>query len=75
MHSPPYYDYKSNILNVIIHNVTRIGDNAFSNCINLMNVSISSTVASIGEAAFSSCESLNHLSVPNNVSEIGAMAF
>lgn len=52
MHSPPYYDYKSNILNVIIHNVTRIGDNAFSNCINLMNVSISNTVASIGEAAF-----------------------
>lgn len=41
--------------------VTAIADNAFSNCTDLISVTIPSTMAKIGNSAFSGCTSLEHI--------------
>ena len=60
---------------VIPDGVTKIGDNAFSECMYLSSVHIPDTVTAIGENAFESCIQLFTISIPKSVSSIGKGAF
>ena len=72
---PPWYDFKEQILSVIIENgVTSIGKTAFAYT-SLTDLSIGNTVESIGEGAFNSCESLAYVMIPEGVKSIGAKSF
>ena len=55
--------------------VVMIGERAFYDCRNLVDVVIPDSVVSIGKEAFANCFSLNQLVLPNCVSEIGEAAF
>ena len=55
--------------------VTSIGENAFSNCTYLTNITISNSVTSIGKYAFNYCENLASITIPNSVTSIGESAF
>ena len=55
--------------------ITSIGNNAFSSCYSLANVSIPSGVTSLGSSAFSACYSLTSVTIPNGVTSIGNSAF
>ena len=59
----------------IPNSVTSIGDDAFSNCKSLTNITIPSSVTSIGDDAFSSCISLTNITIPNSVTFIDDSAF
>ncbi len=52
-----------------------IGDNEFSNCTNLISVTISDSVTSIGSSAFSGCKNLTDIVIPDSVKSIGKDAF
>jgi hypothetical protein len=52
-----------------------IGDYAFYDCKDLINVSIPNGVTSIGKAAFSGCTGLASIEIPNSVKGIGKSAF
>jgi hypothetical protein len=54
---------------------TTVGDNAFSSCIHLANVTIPNSVTSIGRAAFSSCENLTSIVLPDSITSIASHAF
>ena len=64
----------SNLQEVILHNVKRIGSRAFANCINLRSVLIPSGVEKIGRSAFEGCTSLESV-VYESKSEIPAEMF
>ena len=55
--------------------VSAIGDDAFSNCSNLKNVSIPMSVGSIGKCAFSYCTALTEITIPDGVYSIDDEAF
>ena len=55
--------------------VTSIGDEAFYNCISLINVSIPNSITSIGNFAFRNCYSLTSVVIPDSVTSIGYYAF
>ena len=59
----------------IPNSVTRIGDGAFSQCINLTSVEMSNSVKIIGEWVFSGCISLTSIEIPNSDTSIGNAAF
>jgi hypothetical protein len=59
----------------IPNNVTSIGNNAFSDCINLTNVTIPNSVTNIGSRAFWNCKKMPSVVIPNNVTSIGSGAF
>ncbi|MDD3381997.1 MAG: leucine-rich repeat protein, partial [Bacilli bacterium] len=73
--------YKGNYVGLNIpekikgYDVKEIGNFAFSDCNNLMNVRIPSTVTSIGIGSFSSCVKLSKIIIPSTVTNIGAEAF
>ena len=72
----PWYNYRSNIENVIIKpNVTSIGERAFQGCNKLKNIDIPNSVTSIGQSAFLNCSALNSVDIPNSVTAIGPAAF
>ncbi len=48
---------------------------AFSNCTNLISVSIPKSVTDIGINAFSGCTGLTSITIPNSVTTIGSSAF
>ena len=55
--------------------VTRINDNAFSGCTELLNVIIPDSVVSIGKFAFNKCDNLTTVDIPEGVTDIGDYAF
>lgn len=55
--------------------IKEIGDNAFSWCKSLTNLTISDGVENIGEAAFFRCNSLNEVTIPRSVTQIDMHAF
>ena len=54
---------------------TRIGNNAFGECVNLKNVKITDSVTSIGDWAFYYCNRLTSITIPSSVESIGEGAF
>ena len=54
---------------------TVIGEYAYENKTNLVNVIIAEGVTEIREGAFSGCTSLESIFIPDSVTEIGAHAF
>lgn len=68
--------FRQDIKRIVIEDgVTGIGDFAFSNCTNVVSVSLPSTLTRIGKLAFLSCEKLTDLSIPDSVTSIGMGAF
>ena len=55
--------------------VTKIGNYAFDELINLTSVTIPDSVTSIGNYAFYKCSSLTSLTIPDSVTTIGELAF
>ena len=55
--------------------VTSIGNDAFSYCTNLVNITISDSVKSIGEYAFCHCENLTSIKIPDGVTSIENFTF
>ncbi len=60
---------------IIPDSVTRIGDAAFKDCLNLVNVIIPNSVTQIGEAAFKSSLSLKSVTIGSGVEGIYNYAF
>ena len=72
----PWDEYKNEITDVIIiDGVTSVGDRAFADCINLINVDIPIGVTEIGISAFYGCNSLKKVEIPYGVEIIGGYAF
>jgi len=55
--------------------VTTIGNYAFSDCSDLINVNIPNSVTTIGSYAFADCRGLTSINIPNSVTTIGDRAF
>ena len=72
----PWYDYKEQILSVVIEDgATSIGDYAFNYCANVSSIQIPDSVTVIGSSAFDDCNSLPALILPDNLVSIGSHAF
>ncbi len=68
----PWSSSKSSIKSIIIqYGIQTIGERAFSDCVNLTNVTIPGSVTSIGNYAFSDCTSLVSLTIPDSVTSLG----
>lgn len=67
----------SDVQEVILPNgITRIGDNAFNNCINLKEINIPESIESIGQFAFNQCIQCSiDTNFPNTLQIIGINAF
>ena len=55
--------------------VARIGEGAFSNCMNLTSVVIPDSITEIGDSAFQWCPNLKYITIPAEVTSIGKNAF
>ena len=55
--------------------VVAIADNAFANCANLTDVTVSDNVTEIVYGAFVNCTSLSNVTIPNTVKKIGPYSF
>jgi hypothetical protein len=74
--SPPWQQYKSDIITAIIQDgVVNTGNYAFNRCDKLTSVSIGNSVTSIGDNAFDGCIGLTSITIPNSVISIGVGAF
>ena len=60
---------------ILPHNVTKIGDYAFSECASLVNIVFPNSIEYIGKSAFCGCASLQSLNIPGDVTVIGDSAF
>ncbi len=60
---------------IISDNITKIGNYAFANCTELVEINLPSTLTSIGSYAFKDCGNLKEIQIPNSVNSIGAGAF
>ena len=67
----------NNVLKRVIlsQNLEEIGNNSFSGCTQLIDISIPSNVTRIGSAAFSGCSSLTNIVIPNGVTQIEESTF
>lgn len=78
-----YYGYESYSGDIVIpssavsastgkhYTVTRIGNEAFSDCKTVTSIIIPNSITSIGDHAFRDCINLTSLSVPNSLYDIG----
>ncbi|MBE6717409.1 MAG: hypothetical protein E7573_10880 [Ruminococcaceae bacterium] len=72
----PWNSYRKSVKSVIIKSgVISIGNFAFCDCPNLINISIPTTVTSIGDAVFEVCVNLTSIIIPESVTSIGIGAF
>ena len=76
----PYYNSsyapKIVIVNFAENNQCKsIGEYAFEDCSNLIEITIPDGVTSIGESAFRDCSSLTEITIPDSVTNIGGSAF
>lgn len=55
--------------------ITVIGESAFNNCTNLIQIVLPASVTEIEEDAFSECENLVQINIPSHVEKIGKSAF
>ena len=55
--------------------VTRIADNGFVRCENLVSVTIPDSITEIGNLAFIGCQSLKSITIPKSVTKIGNYIF
>ncbi len=55
--------------------VTSIGEGAFSDCTNMLSVSIPDSITNIGEYAFVDCISLTNIVIPDSVTSLGDSVF
>lgn len=56
------------------YNITRIGDNAFENCVLITNVQLPSSIVTLGASAFYNCTNLKTINL-NYVTTIGPQCF
>ena len=57
------------------YNVTAIGENAFTECDRLTNVTLPESITAIGRKAFYDCSRLKEITLPEAVTSIGELAF
>jgi len=57
------------------YNVTRIGFEAFLECVDITSVIIPNSVTTIEDWAFGGCSGLTSVTIPNSVTNIGGCAF
>lgn len=55
--------------------VTSIGDYAFNECAELVNITLPDTLITIGECAFNYCSGLTSINIPDSLTEIKYRAF
>lgn len=73
---PQYFLAWSDVKEFIIpHNITSIGEKAFSNCESLTSVTIPDSITIIGNNAFWHCSSLTSVVIPDSVTSIGLSVF
>ncbi len=71
-----WYPYREDVKKVIIEpGITSIGESAFQNCINLVDVDMPDSITSIDMWAFVICRSLADIKLSPNVTSIGMHAF
>ena len=70
-----FFRNKSSLINVIMPNVTSIGNNAFQGCTNLALTVLPDGITSIGNNAFQGCTNLALTSLPSGITSIDRNAF
>lgn len=76
MQITPWDDYKDQIRRVVIEDgVWNTGEYSFSDCTNLTEVELASSVTTIGDGAFSGCTGLTSIRFPDTLDHIGSGAF
>ena len=55
--------------------VSRIGMNAFRDCVNLTSIAIPNSITTIASSAFYNCVELENISLPKSITSIGQSAF
>ncbi len=55
--------------------ITKIEDDAFSNCSSLISINLPEGLTTIGQSAFSGCDALSSINIPSTVTNIGRWAF
>ena len=63
------------LTSVVVSGVTEIGDDAFSWCTSLANITLPESIMKIGDRAFDRCTSLVSINLPESLTEIGDDAF
>ena len=72
----PWRNYNKEIKKVVIESgVSTIGEDAFSDCTNLLSATIPNTITTIKKAAFYNCYELKSIIIPSSVVSIEANAF
>lgn len=72
---PPWYEHAAMIQRLVVsEGVTKIGNMAFYQCVNMTVASLPASVTVLGELAFAECESLSQITL-TGVEEIGFSCF
>ena len=74
-YSGDIYIPSTTVIDGVTYSVTKIGTNAFQNCIGLTFVIIPNSITSIGDNAFNGCNGLTEITIPNSITIIGNSAF
>lgn len=70
------FEWSTTLVSIVIpESVTRLENNAFSQCYNLSSVVLPKTLKFIGELAFFMCGKLSEITIPEGVEEIGGNVF